>query len=870
MSEEALVEQTYSSRSNGYNADIDFYKNLIEELPIGFAYIKTVYDASGQCNYMFLEVNPSFEKMVNLKRSKIIGRKLSEVIPSIDKNELNRFTFYLNNSSKNDKKEFEHFYKLLNKWFRINIYSPKNNNLILHLTDITKEKEQMAEIEASRRRMENIIEGTNAGTWELNMVTGETNRSERWAEILGYKLNELFTESGDSWKSLVHPDDLVVELKRDEQLYNKEIEYYDDEYRMKHKNGNWIWIQDRGKVISWTEDGKPLLISGTHMDITERKQSEEALRNSEEKYRMIFENNPLGIIHYSMNGTIINCNDNFSKIIGISRQNLIGSNMLKLFDKEFNASFKNSMSGKQTTYEGTYKEMSNEKDTLIRVIFNPILKDNEDVADGIGIIEDITERKMLEIALANEKNLFKTTLISVGDGVISTDNKGNIVFMNKAAEHLTGWPQCKAINKPIGVIFNTINEITREKSDIKQVLEQVHRLERANHTILISKDGIERSIESSAAPILQDNGEIVGMVLAFSDCSEKKKKQEEILYLSYRDQLTGLYNRRFFEEELLRSDIESNLPITIVMADVNGLKLINDSFGHTYGDALLKKVAEVLKKGCRNTDTISRLGGDEFVIILTKTDTAQAEYIIKRINEHASREKIGAVDVSISFGYETKYIVDNNIQEIFKIAEDNMYRNKLYESSSLRNKTIDIIMNTLYEKSNREMLHSKRVSKICELIAICMNLDKDKVNQIKTAGLMHDIGKMGIDEKILNKPGKLTAEEWKEMMRHPEIGYRILSSSNEFSEIAEYVLKHHERWDGNGYPGGFKGEEISLQSRIIAVADAYDAMTSDRPYRKGTSMDEAIAELNRCAGIQFDSYITNIFINNVLKNKKNV
>ena len=209
--------------------------------------------------------------------------------------------------------------------------------------------------------------------------------------------------------------------------------------------------------------------------------------------------------------------------------------------------------------------------------------------------------------------------------------------------------------------------------------------------------------------------------------------------------------------------------------------------------------------------------------------------------------------------------MDENINDIFKNAEDYMYRHKLYESSSIRNKTIDLIMNTLYEKSKREMLHSKRVSELCEALALRMEFDIYKVNQIKIAGLMHDIGKMGIDENILNKPLKLNDEETKEIKRHPEIGYRILSSSNEFSEIADYVLKHHERWDGNGYPGGFKAAEISIQSRIIAVADAFDAMTSDRPYRKGLSIMDALEELKRCSGKQFDPDIAGIFVNMIIE-----
>ena len=193
-----------------------------------------------------------------------------------------------------------------------------------------------------------------------------------------------------------------------------------------------------------------------------------------------------------------------------------------------------------------------------------------------------------------------------------------------------------------------------------------------------------------------------------------------------------------------------------------------------------------------------------------------------------------------------------------------MYKHKLYESHSMRTKTIDMIMNTLFEKSTREMFHSKRVSDLCEAITLHMNFDQDDINSVKLAGLMHDIGKMGIDEKILNKPKSLTTSQWDEMRKHPEIGYRILNSSNEFSDMANYVLQHHERYDGNGYPNKLKGEEISIEARIIAVADSYDAMTSDRTYRKGLTEEEAINEIKKCAGKQFDPSIAKILVEKVL------
>ncbi|WP_160316150.1 HD domain-containing phosphohydrolase [Acetobacterium bakii] len=361
------------------------------------------------------------------------------------------------------------------------------------------------------------------------------------------------------------------------------------------------------------------------------------------------------------------------------------------------------------------------------------------------------------------------------------------------------------------------------------------------------------------ATLAKDEEGVVVCRVVINEISERKKAEKEISHLNYYDYLTGLYNRRFYEEKLVELDTKKNLPITLVMIDINGLKLINDSFGHLVGDELLKLSGATIEKGCREGDIAARLGGDEFVIIFPKTNAIEAEKIIASIQDYAAKEKIGSINLSISFGQGTKVTEDESIQDIFKNAEDDMYRHKLYESGSTRSQTIGLIMTTLYEKSPREMQHSKRVSEICIEIATLMNFDEDAINRIGIAGLMHDIGKMGIDENILNKPGKLNPDEWKEMQRHPEIGYRILSSANEFSEMAKYVLEHQEKWDGSGYPKGLKGKTISLEARIISVADAYDAITSDRSYRKKISDADAMSEIKKNAGTQFDPDVVRIF-----------
>jgi diguanylate cyclase (GGDEF)-like protein len=302
------------------------------------------------------------------------------------------------------------------------------------------------------------------------------------------------------------------------------------------------------------------------------------------------------------------------------------------------------------------------------------------------------------------------------------------------------------------------------------------------------------------------------------------------------------------------------------MCDVNGLKLVNDSFGHDAGDTLLKKAAMTIKKACRASDIVARIGGDEFVLLLPKTSAEETINIANHIKELALKESVANIELSISCGYDTKNDEKKSIIETIANAENHMYRHKLYERSSVRSKTIELIMNTLFEKSSREAEHSKRVSGVCEAIAAKMKFSKDGISQMRIAGLIHDIGKIGVDEKILNKPGSLTVDERRDVERHPEIGWRLLSSTNEFSELAQFVLNHHEKWDGSGYPNGLKGEEINLEARIISVADAYDALTSERSYRKGLTDEEAIMELKKCSGTQFDPKVVDVFINKVLNN----
>lgn len=349
------------------------------------------------------------------------------------------------------------------------------------------------------------------------------------------------------------------------------------------------------------------------------------------------------------------------------------------------------------------------------------------------------------------------------------------------------------------------------------------------------------------------------------DVTELKKSQLKNEHLVYHDQLTGIYNRRYFEEQLTRLDSEQHLPLAIAMVDVNGLKLTNDAFGHQTGDKLLKYIANLLlEQTFSKNDLVARIGGDEFAIVYPNTGEEEVETRIRNIYSKLNDRSKKHFIISVSIGWASKNKSDQNLSEIFNKAEEHMYRKKLTESQSMRNQTVQAIMKTLNEKNAREKIHSERVSSICRLIGEALNLDYETIKEIETAGLLHDIGKIVIDEKILNKEGCLTEDEYLIIKKHPESSYQILKSIDAYVGLAEAVLSHHERWDGTGYPRGLKGEEISLVARIISIADAYEAMTADRSYRTAMAKESAMEELKKFSGIQFDGNIVEVFENEVL------
>ncbi|MHB1484218.1 MAG: bifunctional diguanylate cyclase/phosphohydrolase [Saccharofermentanales bacterium] len=409
--------------------------------------------------------------------------------------------------------------------------------------------------------------------------------------------------------------------------------------------------------------------------------------------------------------------------------------------------------------------------------------------------------------------------------------------------------------------------------------KNIENVKRAAGLLVLNKKLTSRTKEKDEkasdliTELLKDNMNLI------AETEVKEQQEKELIkkldiqskynfFYNDHDILTGLYNRKYFEKVIQKYDNMRNVALSVIIGDINGLKLINDSFGYEIGDKTIIEVSNIIKDCCRRSDIISRTGGDEFCIILPKADEEITQKICKRIyskceskqNKTTGRKSF----ISVSLGYDTRGVLQEPISDIMKEAEERMYKHKLLESRSLRSSIVSSVISTLQERYIETDEHGERMKKLsCEL-GTALNISDSMQDDLELLAILHDIGKIAIKDTIINKNSKLTLNEMNEIQTHSEIGYRITQSTVEFQQISKYILAHHERWDGTGYPNKLKKEEIPLLSRIISVVDAYDAMTNDRPYCEKLTVDNAIKEIKECSGTQFDPEIAKVFIEKVI------
>lgn len=327
-----------------------------------------------------------------------------------------------------------------------------------------------------------------------------------------------------------------------------------------------------------------------------------------------------------------------------------------------------------------------------------------------------------------------------------------------------------------------------------------------------------------------------------------------------RDMLTQLYSKQSFHTRMNRI-IEKNIyPITVVVCNTNGIGLVNDVFGWAKGNEMLKGAADLLRDNLPNTAVLARLEDGDMAAGLAEVEQEYAIRLFENIREQYREGNDTGINTDLEYGIAVIRDDSKSVEEALKEASDSMHTKKLMNETSQKSSLLDSLTQTLTESDYETEEHVERTKEMAVRLGKAINLSDTDLGRLALLAVLHDIGKIAIPHTILLKPGKLTEEEWEVMKSHTEKGYRIAGASKELQPIAEYILHHHERWDGKGYPGGLKGEEIPLLSRIITVVDSHDVMVHDRPYHKAMSHDQAVEELLRCSGTQFDPQLVNVFL----------
>lgn len=462
------------------------------------------------------------------------------------------------------------------------------------------------------------------------------------------------------------------------------------------------------------------------------------------------------------------------------------------------------------------------------------------------------QKRIAELEISETKNnaLIKT----VPDMLVLLDKSGKVIDYSPGRDMELKCESQNIINtnirniKPFWiseVFLNNVEEIL-EKKELKEFEYE------------FEQNGDKKYFEIRAVSCGENE-----VLFIIRDITERKRLENKLIYMGTMDYLTGLYNRSYFEQAKKEIVMNSKKSIGLVICDIDGLKLINDTLGHIVGDLALKKTGNIINE-CFPRDSIAaRIGGDEFGILVFDVNAEALEKACNMVcfkGQQLNMLNLG-IYLSISTGFAlTQAPLESEFEKLFTQADNDMYRNKLLRSKSVKNAIVKTLMKAMEERDFITEGHANRMEKVVLIISKNLGLKESMINEVRLLAQFHDLGKVGVPDNVLQKPGRLTQEEKNIMQMHSIIGQRIANASAELEHIADLILKHHEKWDGTGYPLGIKGKSIPLECRILAIADAYDAMTNDRPYRKALPVSEAIEEIKKCSGTQFDPELASLFI----------
>lgn len=840
---------------------------FIRHMPFACVYQKLVADKNGRgLDCAFLEVNQEFRRIFGLPEGPLEGKRMFEVLPKM-RDVCSWEDVFAEIADGKASKAFRFQGGVENRHYDTTIASTSPGFFVAAFRDISDDVEKSQRLKKQKSEIESLSR-------DLEIIFDNTPEALFLMELLDGKYKYIRTNLAHQRLTGLTPDE--IRGKTPVQLLGPTIGGAMEEHiRMATETPEGVSYNDimslpivRGRyflnrLVPVEQNGHVRYIIGSRADITEIRQ---LTFEKEELARSIFsvfnENSAMVLILEAGTLRVISVNPSACRFFGVTEDgaaSLCARDLFLLPEKKFRELSQVGPGKPSPSFIAgfiTKKSVARK----IEIFTSPVIYQGR--SSVCCIMFDVTEREKIREELTRERNLLSVTLDSIGDGVVAVDKRGAISMLNREAARLTGWNEDKAVGRPFYDVFRLKHDKTGEPvlSPIESVLENKEAALLSSHALIVPKGGRAIPISDSASPIMDESGRLYGAVMVFRDVSRDREREEQITYLSYHDALTRLYNRRFAETGIKRLDTERNLPFSVIMGDVNGLKLTNDIFGHPAGDSLLAAVSAVMRQCCGNAGIPTRWGGDEFLILMPGADEAKASAMMMKIDEAFALANDAGRPISVSFGCATKRNKNENIQKTIQRADKRMYHNKLTRSKAYRMAIIGMLPVLMDEKIHEMKGHCDRLKKLCDRMEKIANLPNEEMKKLLLLCEAHDVGMVGVRKEILYKKEPLTADEMEEIREHASIGYRIAQGAPELQPIAEYIFCHHEQWDGGGYPRGVSGLDIPRLVRIFSVVNFYDSYAFGFGNIPAIGEKAAFDATVRRAGSEFDPEIVEIFV----------